>query len=301
MLSALNPTSQAFVTSLDQISAQMSAAQQQLSTGLKVTEVSDAPDSISTLLQARANLAQNEQIQSNLTLVKTETDTGEQALESAVSLLQQAQTIGAQGATATTTADADQTLANQVGSIMQQMVALSQTTVSGRYIFSGNSDQTVPYTIDFTQTPPISAYAGGQGVRQVEDPNGSLFTIAENAQQIFDAPDPTQNVFSSLTALYTALQSGDSTAVTTSLSNLSTSSDYLNDQLAFYGNVQEQVADATSYAATQQTQLKTQISSLQDADITQSITELQQAQLQETAAVEAESNIPRTTLFDYLR
>jgi flagellar hook-associated protein 3 FlgL len=301
MLSTLNPIAQSFITDMDRISNQMATAQRQLSSGLKVSQVSDAPDSISILLQARADLASTQQIQTNLGSVKTETDGGEQALSSAVSLLEQAETLGAQGATGTATADSRQTLANQVGSIMQEMVGLSQTSISGRYIFSGDADQTPPYTIDLTQNPPISAYAGGPADRQIQHPNGSRFTVAENAQQIFDASNPTQNVWTSLTALYNALQSGDQTAVTAAMPNMASSLTYLNDQLAFYGNVQDQVANATDFASNQALQLQTHISDLQDADITQSITELQQAQVQETAAIEAEANVPRTTLFDYLK
>jgi flagellin-like hook-associated protein FlgL len=74
----------------------------------------------------------------------------------------------------------------------------------------------------------------------------------------------------------------------------------LNQQLAFYGNVQNKVAQATDFASTQQTQLQTQISNLQDADLTASILQLNQAQTQEQAALQAEARVPRTTLFDFL-
>jgi flagellin-like hook-associated protein FlgL len=64
--------------------------------------------------------------------------------------------------------------------------------------------------------------------------------------------------------------------------------------------VQDKVAQATDYASTQQTQLQTQISNLQDADLTSSILTLNQDQTQEQAALQSEARIPRTTLFDFL-
>lgn len=301
MLSSLDPISQTFLTSMDRIGERLSRAERQLATGLKVSSVSDAPDSISVLLQARAQLSSTEQIQSNLSRAKTETDAGEQALQSAVSLLEQARTLGTQGATSTASTALRQTLADQTGTILEQMTGLSRTTVEGRYIFSGNSDQTPPYTIDPTATPPVSTYAGGSAGREIQHPNGSRFTIAKTAQEIFDAPDPANNVFASLTALRDALQSGDQTAIGAALPNIATSLDYLNGQLAFYGNVQNKVAEATSAGDTLRLQIQSQISSIEDADITAAITELQQAQVQQSAALGAQARLPRTSLFDYLK
>ena len=301
MLSSLDPNSQMFVSSMEQISQRMANAQRQLSTGLKVSTVADAPDSISTLLQVRADMSANQQIQSNLSREKTEVDAAEQGLQSAVSLVENARTLGSQGATGTATADSRQTLAGQIGDILQQVVGIAGTTIEGRYIFSGDSDQTAPYTIDLTADPPVSTYAGGPANRQVQHPNGTRFTVAKTAQDIFDASDPTQNVFSSLTALRSALLANDQNAIDAALPNVASSLTYLNNQLAFYGNVQSRIADATDYGSQLQTQLQTHLSSIQDADLTASITELQQAQLQQTAALEAQARVPRTSLFDYLK
>jgi flagellin-like hook-associated protein FlgL len=46
--------------------------------------------------------------------------------------------------------------------------------------------------------------------------------------------------------------------------------------------------------------LTTSISGIEDADMAQSITELNQAQLQQQAALQSRGKVPRTTLFDYL-
>jgi flagellar hook-associated protein 3 FlgL len=301
MLTSLDPTAQMFVTAMENISQRMATAQRQLSTGLKVSTVADAPDSISTLLQVRADLAANQQIQSNLSREKTEVDGAEQGLETAVSLVEQARTYGTQGATATATGDSRRSLADQIGNVLEQLVGITQTSIEGRYIFSGDSDQTPSYTIDLSADPPLSSYTGGPANREVQHPNGSRFSVGKTAQDIFDASDPTQNVFSSLLSLRSALLANDQTAIANALPNVATSLTYLNNQLAFYGNVQNKVADATSYGSQRQLQLKTHLSSIQDADLTEAITELQQTQLQQTAALQAQARVPRTSLFDYLR
>jgi len=300
MVSSLLPTTQEFLNSVNRIGSEMTQAQTQLSTGLKVNVVSDAPDVISPLLQAQASLSTAQQITTNLGLVSTEVNTGEQALESATSLYDQVQTLSAEGATTTQTAAGRATIAQQLQSIEQQMVGLANTSVNGRYIFAGDSDQTQPYTFDPTQPDPVSAYQGSASTRTIEGPNGTTFPVALTAQQIFDSTDPTTNVFTSINNMVTALNSNDQTAISTANAALPGVSTYLNSELAFYGTAQDAISSATTSAGTLVTQLQTQISGMQDADETQSILNLTQAQTEQQAALQSYQQMPRTSLFDYL-
>jgi len=267
---------------------------------LKITQASDAPDQISSLLQARASLGSTQQTLSNLGRATTEVNAGEQALQTAVQLFDQVQTLGTEGDSSLQTATTKATLAQQLDSILQQMVGLTGTTVEGRYIFSGDSDQQVPYTYDATQSPPVSAYLGQPSTRVIQDPNGATFSVALTAQQIFDSADPTTNVFSAIEGLSTALKNNDSAAIQTSVSGLAGVASYLNAQLATYGTTQDRITSATDLGNNLQTQLQTQISGIQDADMTQSILDMTQAQTPQQAALDSESKLPQQTLFSYL-
>jgi flagellar hook-associated protein 3 FlgL len=301
MIPGLNPSAQQFLNNLGAIDQQMQQAQTELSTGLRVNQVSDAPDEVSAILEARASLSVTQQINTDLQSTTTEVNTGEQSLESAVTLFDQVQTLGAEGDTATATAASQADMGQQVNSILQQMVGLADTQVAGRYIFSGDSDQQQPYTIDTTQTPPVvSSYLGSATTRMAQHPDGSTFPVALTAQTIFDSSDPTTNVFSSIENLANALNSGDSSAIQTAVGGLSTVGDYLNQQLAFYGTTQDTVQEATNYGQTLQTQLQTQLSNLEDSDSAGAIEQLTQAQTQDQAALQSEALLPRTTLFNFL-
>jgi flagellar hook-associated protein 3 FlgL len=300
MLSSLTPDRQQFINNLDQITSRINNDQLALTSGVKMRNVSDQPDEVSELLQARASLAASQQVSTNLAATKTETDTGEQALQNAVQLFDQVQTLAAEGATGTQTASARATIAQQLQSIQQQMVGLANTSISGRFVFAGDTDQTAPYSFDQTQANPVSSYQGSASTRVALHPNGTTFPIALTARQIFDSGDPTTNVFSTINSLITALNNNDETAIQGVNNGLQGVGDYLNQQLAFYGNVQNEVSSATDFAANQQTELQTQISSLQDTDTAATILDLTQAQTQQQAALGAEGQIPRNTLFDYL-
>ena len=300
MIEFFNPVNQMFLSGMASIQARQQRAQQQLTTGLKINSVSDAPDQIANLMQVRSTLAQTQQMSSNLGRVKTETDTGESALQNAVRLLDNVSTLAVEGQPNTQTAATRSQIAGQVGGDLEQLVGIANTSVEGRFIFSGDADQTQPYTIDMTQVSPVSAYLGSAATRQIQHPDGSLFPISKTAQEIFDSADPTTNVFIAVSGLRTALLNNDQAGIDQAISNLKNASTYLNSELAFYGTVQTRVNGAIDFAANLTTQLQAEQSGIQDADLTASITELNQASTQQQAALAAEKEVPRTSLFDYL-
>jgi flagellar hook-associated protein 3 FlgL len=300
MISSLDASSQSFLMGLQQIQQRVQRAQQELTTGLKINSVSDAPDQIAELWQTRSSLSQVQQIQSNLGQVQTETNTAESVLQSATTLMDRAATLGAQGANGTTDAQTRQALAGELGSVLEQLVSTANTTVQGRYIFSGNRDQTAPYSIDLTQSSPISAYQGSPSTRQIQSGDGSLFSVGQTAQQIFDSPNAQQNVFVSVNNLRQALLNNDSAGINSAMSDVQNAGTYLNQQLAFYGTVQDRVTSALNFGQTYVTQLQSQLSGIQDADEAQAITEFTQAQTELQAALTSRAQLPRTSLFNFL-
>lgn len=300
MISSLDPAAQSFLAGLNQIQQRLQTAQTELTTGLQINQVSDDPSEIADLWQLNSELSQTNQTDTNLGQVQTEVNTAESSLESAVTLVDEAQTYGAEGLSGTSSASSQQDLANQMGSILQQLVAIANTTVQGRYIFAGDTDQTTPYTIDLTQSSPISAYQGSASTREVLGADGTPFPVALTAQQIFDSSNAQTNVFDSIVNLMQGLQANDTTQISGAMADLESAGTYLNQQLAFYGNVQDQVQGAVSFGQNYSTQLQTQLAGVQDANETADITNMTQAQTQLQAALQSEAQLPRTTLFDFL-
>lgn len=300
MISTLNPAAQNFLAGLNQIQQRLQTAQTQLTTGLQINNVSDDPSEIADVWQLNSQLDQTQQTDTNLGQVTTEVNTAQSALQSSVTLVEQALTYGAQGASDTSSATTRQDLANNLGAILQQLVSAANTTVQGRYIFSGDTDQTTPYSIDLTQSSPVSAYQGSASTREIQGPDGTAFPIALTAQQIFDSSNGQTNVFGSITSLIQGLEANNDTQINSAVSDVQSADTFLNQQLAFYGTVQDRVAGALSFGQNYTTQLQTQLSGVQDADEAGAITNMTQAQTQLQAALQSEAQLPRTTLFDFL-
>ena len=120
-------------------------ASRQASSGKRVNVASDAPSEIDTILQLRTDAARNTQIQENLSVAKADADAADGALSSATKIMDRARVLASQGATFTLDATGRQSIAGEVQSLLEQMVAVSRTTVQGRYIFGGDHDSTPPY------------------------------------------------------------------------------------------------------------------------------------------------------------
>ncbi len=305
MISSISPASQIFLAGVDQIQQRISQANQQVTSGLKISVASDAPDQIGDLLQLRANEAQDTQIQSNLGLEQTNAQSADNALSSAIQLMDSVTQIAAEGASSTQTADTRTTLGQQVQGLLSQMVDLSQTQVQGRFIFSGDDDQSPSYQLDLSAPNGVDQLSTAASTRQIQNPEGGTFPASLTAQQIFDDQNPDgsaapDNVFAALNSLSTALLNNDTAGITAAQTMVQQASTHLNDSQSFYGNVENQIQSASTYATTYSTQLQTQIGGIEDADVASAATELTEANTQLQAAFEAQAKMPTTSLFSYM-
>ena len=306
MITNLNPESALFIANVNRIQQSIAEANNQVSSGKKINVASDAPDQIDTLLQLRANLQHNTQVQSNLTVATTDANAADSALSSSIQLMDSALSLASQGATATMDAAGRLSIAQQIQAIQQQMVSYSQTTVQGRFIFSGDQDSGPVYSWDGSAANPVVQESNPVSTRLIEDASGGSFPASQRAQEIFDDRDPVtgnptaNNVFNALNTLYQALQNNDTAGINSAIPLLKSASGQLNTMQAFYGNVENRIQNASNFASSYDVQLQTQISQTEDADITSAAMELTQANTQLQAALEMRGQRPHSSLFNYL-
>jgi flagellar hook-associated protein 3 FlgL len=302
MTGAIDGRTEKFLADLGRIQRRLERAQTWVTSGRRINQVSDDPDQISRLLAARSELSATTQTHANLNRVKGEVDAAEQALQQAVSLLDRVAVLGVQGATDFVNTDQRNSLADEIGRLLEQMVGLASTATDGRYIFSGDSDGTVPYTVNLAATPPYSLYQGAPATREILHPSGVLIRVARTAQEIFDDTDPSKGVFAAIDGLRLALRGGATQTVKDAVAKVRTASVHLNSELAFYGAAQNQVAQGIEFAFKQELRLRAEIASLEEADLAEAAIELNEARLHQEAALNAQARTQdRPTLFDYLR
>jgi flagellar hook-associated protein 3 FlgL len=304
MISGLDPINEQFLASINSLQDRLNAAQLQLSSGLRVNKASDAPQQVGDIFQARADLSHATQIDQNLGIVKAQADAADSALQQAVQVLDQAGTIGVQGDGDTASGQLG-TLANQVQGLISQLVSITRTTVDGVYIFSGDQGASPAYQVNTASSNGVDRLIKTQATAQAADPTGTTFQVAKTAQDLFDQRDSSdnftpQNAFAALKNLQTALQSGNTAAISSAIDGVHTASTYLNQQLGFYGEAQNRIDSAITLAKKFEVQDQTKLSSLQDADIPTVAIQMTQENTALSAAMSARAKRPNTSLFDYL-
>jgi flagellar hook-associated protein 3 FlgL len=306
MISNLDPASEFFLFNVNRIQQRLAEANRQVASGKKIVQPSDAPDQIESLLQLRADRQRNAQIRSNLGLALTEARSADGALGSAIKLMDRARVLATQGANSVLDSNGRDSLAQETQSLLEQMVACSRTAVQGRYIFSGDRDDSPSYEADATSLTGVSQLLSTAATRRIEDPAGDSFAAAQTAQEIFDTRNASDgaaaadNVFAALTSLRTALLNDDPTAVAQSASLLQSASTRLNSAQAFYGTVQNRIQTATAFADQYDTDLHSQLGQKEDADIVAAALELSQGNTQLQAAFQMRASIPHRSLFEFI-
>jgi len=298
MIQGVSGSADSFLADVGQIEARLQTDQEQVSSGRKINRPSDDPATITDILQINASLARTTQIGQNLTNVAAEVSGGENAISSAITTLDNVATLAAEGDNFNQTAADRAQLAGQVQGALQNLIADANTSVANRYVFSGDSDQTAPYSLDLTTANGVSAYAGSAATRAVEDPRGGTIAVSQTAQQIFGAPGA--SVFAAVNQIRLALLNNDQAGLTTAISNLKTAQQHINDSLAFYGTAQNDVTEATSAGKAMELQLQTNLGNLQDADVAQVASDLATAQLNLQAAFQVRAKYPAESLFNFL-
>jgi len=305
MVNSLNPANEQFVNNVDLIQQRLNQVNQQLSSGYRIQQASDDPAALGDIFQTRSDLARVTQVDQNLNLVNAEVTTADSTVQSAIQLLDNVVTLGEQGANSTTSAQQQVTLGGQVQDVLAQLVGLTRTQVNGVYIFSGDQTSSPPYQVDPSSPNGVDQLVTAPATRQIQDPTGLTFAVAQTAQDLFDKRDAQgnfapENVFAAVTNLQVALQNNNQAGITTALGQVQTAQAYLTQQSGFYGEVENRISSATDLAQKFQTQYQAQLSSEQDTDVTSAAIQLTQDTTQLNAAMASQARLPQTSLFDYL-
>jgi len=305
MIQNSGAVSQQFLTNLQLLQQQMAATQQQISSGNKISQASDAPNSVGDVLQLESDLGRVNQITSNLNLVSGEVNSAESALQTATRMLDQVASLAAQGVSNTVSAGSRATFSQQVGQILSTLVSTSQTQFNGAYVFGGDQSTSPSYQVDFSNPNGVDRLTTTQSTRLIQDASGLTFAVSKTAQDIFDHRNlddslASDNIFAAVNSLRIALANNDQPGISAAITSIKAAQDYLSQQLAFYGGVQNQISNALDVAQKFQLQDQTALGQMKDTDIATASIALTQQQASYQAAIQAEAAMPKTSLFSYL-
>jgi flagellar hook-associated protein 3 FlgL len=306
MLQSFDPVREKFLADLASLNNRITKTQAQLTSGLRISRPSDDPSAVGDVLQLQSDIGRVTQVTANLNNVKSEVESASGIVQDSVSLLDQARTLAAQGASATLSPAGRLALAAQAEQILSALVNASRATFAGRYLFSGDSSLQPAYDVNLSNANGVSRLLTAPATRLIQDSNGVVFAVSKTAQDLFDHRNPddslaADNVFAAVNSLRVALASNDQPGTAAAAASIQKAQDYLSLQGTFYGAVQNRVSNALDMAQKFQLQWKSALSDERDTDIAAATTDLSQERLSQQAALQTQASMPRNSLFDFLK
>jgi flagellar hook-associated protein 3 FlgL len=288
LLNALKVSDQAEQTAL-----------QQLTTGRRVNESSDDPSAAAVEVNISYQMASCDQFLQSISGIYSELQTADSSLNSAVTALQRAITLGVEGANGTMSQQDRSTVADEISGILQQVLSVANLTFNGHFVFAGTADADPPYVSDPT-LPGGIGYQGNDHINTVEIEAGQTMAVNQPGSRLFSAAGA--NVFQSLSDLVTALRNPDSTTdeIGNATTELRSAYNQLTSARSFYGNTVDQLLSTQDFLNSERVQLSQQQNSAIGVDMNVAATNLTNAESSRNATVQAAAALSGMTLMDYI-
>ncbi|HSC02206.1 MAG TPA: flagellar hook-associated protein FlgL [Solirubrobacteraceae bacterium] len=295
-------TASNLMANINQALDRIDTTQQELSTGKKINQPSDNPYGTSLALQLNNQLANLTSYSNNVSDGTGWAQTGNAALSDITNAVQRVRELVV-GASNGTQSQADLTAdAAEVNQLIDQIKQDANTQYNGQYIFSGAATTTAPY-----QAGSGDAYAGdtGQVTRQIGPGttlavNADLSSVLGTGQTVPGQPAGDNKLLNTLRNISDAMQSGNSGALSSSLSQLDSNLGSITGLTADMGATTDRLQMAASRIQSLQLSDAQSLSNTQDADMAQTEVDFSTQQAALTAALQAGAHIVQQSLMDFL-
>jgi flagellar hook-associated protein 3 FlgL len=284
--------SRTVLSDIQDVFGKLSRTQERLSSGKQLTKPSDDPFAASRALLYRTGLDANKQYQTNVNEAKSWLDASDTALSQLGDSSSRARELMLRGANGTNSQVERDAIAQELDQIADSVKTVANTQYAGRYIFSGTTTQTAPFTVGGADT-----YLGDSAAINRE--------IGQNVQVPVNVTGDTV-VSPLLAAIRQAaidLRAGGTPAnlSTTDLQAMDAATDAIQTTRSSVGarvNRLTAAQDRLQQLELAQTQ---QLSDTEDADVAQTMIDYSTQSAVYQAALKAGSQLIQPSLLDFLR
>ena len=291
------------VGSLDQAQASEQQLTSELSSGVRVTSLSQDPVASGENVLLLNQMQQDDSFTQSANLVTGQLQVADSALGSVVSQLTQGISLATSANNGTMNPSDVQSVSNQISGILNEVTSLANTSYQGQYIFAGGKTSTAPFTTSTVTSPAITTYNGDENVNYLHTPNGQKIQLNVPGDQVFLGTG-SNSVFGALNALIADYSSGtvNTAQAVSDTQALGTALNYVSQQRVTIDNSMTQVTASSDAVSNVQSQLTTAQTNLMQADIPTISTQLSLAETQQTALedVIAQLNSTSNDLFSKL-
>src|SRR5581483_310460 len=274
---------------------QQNTASLDLASGSRINRPSDDPAGAAEMVSNSAQSSQADTFLRSINSLNGLLQTADSTLNSVVTALQRAISLGTEGANGTLSDSDRADVASELAGIKQQLLSLANTSYQGEFIFSGTSTAQA-FVTDATSSSGVT-YNGNSGHNQAEVGQNYSLQINLPGSQLFTAASG--NVFQSISDLINALQTNNN--IGSAVSEVSDAYNHITGQRVFYCNALNQLQAQQTYLNSEKVDLATAANSISATDMAATTTACTQAQVAIQADLAAMSRLSQSSLFYYLK
>jgi flagellar hook-associated protein 3 FlgL len=287
------------LSNLNRNYSNMSQMENQISTGRKLNKPSDDPVGVTYALRYRAELASNEQFQTNSDAALSWLDFTDSTMQQATSVMQRLKELTVQASNGTVPQSGLDAIKLEVEELKEQMTNIGNSQIRGKYIFNGQNYDQPPYELSATVTEysqitpdanPVEYAVGDQSKFQVNTPGSDFFGSATEDDNVFKVMDD----------LIAALTSGDYEEIGAQSDKIDSRSVKMQAGLSEVGARTNRIELVQSRLDDRNLNLTTLQSKTEDADIASLMIQATSAQTIYQAALKSSAQIMQPTLMDFM-
>lgn len=275
--------------------AQVAELQERLSSGKRLRVMSDDPVSGRRSLIYRTERFEGQRFQTNIDRSLAFLNATDSSLNEMVDVLGTVKELAVEGATGTQDDASRRALAQSTQSQLERMIDLANTVHDGRYIFSGTEVLTKPF--EATADGSDVTYSGN--LDRFEVPISPSDNVAVN-QSGYEFFKDDVDVFQVMIDLRDALNDNDPDTVDRLIERVDAVQQHVNNLHGSLGGTTQRLELTRNQLEDIDVQLGELISREEDADMAETIMNLQAAQVALEAGLQAGARVLQPTLLDYI-
>jgi flagellar hook-associated protein 3 FlgL len=283
-----------FINDINNTYGRVNDLESQVATGYCITKGSDDPQGASAILRYKTLLADNTQYSTNTDNATSMLQETSSTLDTFSDILSSIKSIVASASTA----DDSTALAaygDSVDQYLDELVSLANTQYNGKYIFGGTNTQDQPFTLSSDGESVTANASGITGTISLPIGDGLSQITNIDGQEAFDGT----SIFSTIISIRDSFQSGNVPSDTDQTA-LKDAYNHVVGESSKAGLYVENLENNSTYLSSQNTEITSLLSGVEDTDTTTAYTKEQTAltNLQSALAVAAKA-LPMS-LLDYL-
>ena len=299
-----------FVTTVNGLSARQQQLQNEVSTGQRISSPEDDPAAVQRTLNLQADQKAVTQYANNISTLQDRATTSFNAIKSVKTVSDRAGEIATM-ADGTRSPDELKAYATEVTQLIKQTVQTMNSKDGDSYIFGGTQTSQPPYAITTDANGNVTGvtYQGNTNVADKPIADGTTAavdvpgsnTTGTGPQGVITDSRTGADFFNHLISLQNHLLAGDTASISsTDTPALGKDENNIISQISNNGAIQTQLETAQTANTQQATSLTQLVSTQADANITDTIVQLNQAQYAYQAALQSGAGIMQKSLLDYL-